>query len=104
MVCPRCLAQAVHDYRNTVRAVDGSYGHVSMAQFERLRAGLGKPPTVATFKEELREDYKIGITDTGEFYVKYSGSCQKCRFGHTFEQSVQLEITVAGVDSGQPSR
>lgn len=98
MVCPRCFAQAVHDHRNAVKAVDKSYGKVSIVEFEKRRAALGKPPTVANFKEELREDFELGITDASEFYVKYSSSCQMCRFGHTFEHSEQLEITLAGTD------
>jgi hypothetical protein len=38
----------------------------------------------------LREDYEIGVNDTGEFEIVYSCRCNTCGFVFTFKHKQQL--------------
>ena len=41
-------------------------------------------------RDNLREDYSIGITEYGQFHIKYSTVCKKCEFKFTFEHSEMI--------------
>ena len=38
----------------------------------------------------FREDYELGVLETGEFYVIYSGYCRACDLKHEFKHSRQI--------------
>lgn len=73
--CPRCLGHAKTEAVAQEQAVAAKYGHLSMQEFDRLRAGIAPvdPEKYRTF----REDYEIGV-DGGDVAWEYSGSCTIC--------------------------
>jgi len=38
----------------------------------------------------MREDYELGITEEGEFYIRYKAACLKCGFSHKFTHDAAL--------------
>jgi len=77
--CPACGPAAV----TRSEKLKAAYGKVSIEEYERLvyDARDDAPET------SLREDYDIGTTKDGEFYVDYAGSCCECGWSFTYKHS-----------------
>lgn len=101
-VCPRCLKGAGewHAAVTIAAAVTLAaaiaaigYGVLSLAEFDRLRDEAAIPPDRLDFRT-FREDYQVGVTDEGEFYIDYRGSCSRegCELsvGYTHTEAVLL--------------
>lgn len=73
--CPRCLAERKAAQSQLHKDAKASYGKVSAVEYH-----------------SLREDYEIGITDEGEFYVIYRASCEQCDFAHEFKHEEKLSL------------
>ncbi len=73
--CPNCakVAQAAKEKAKT--KAEQSYGKVSADEYARL---LSESQLPIKLEETLREDYEIGIDDTGEFFMSYGCGCSKC--------------------------
>ena len=52
--------------------------------------GIVVPPSDT--EEKFREDYEIGMTIKGEFFVRYRGRCLLCGFGHSFTLNEQVLV------------
>lgn len=37
--------------------------------------------------QSFREDYELGVLETGEFYIIYDGYCRLCELSHKFKHS-----------------
>lgn len=87
-ICPRCKKKAEADYADAVRAAGEAYGKVSAEEYVRMVAALPQeePDLIPT----LREDYELGTSEDGKFYVIYSGGCNVCGFSHKFRHDEQL--------------
>jgi hypothetical protein len=48
------------------------------------KAVLGEP--LDEGEHTLREDYEIGVTAAGDFYVSYGCHCEKCGFRWSFKR------------------
>ena len=88
-VCLRCRAKAEADREARERRAERAYGKVGRAEYERLCAGAMKP---AELPESLREDYEVGVSHTGQFFVAYDCLCQHCGFSHRFRHEQQLDV------------
>ena len=90
MQCPRCLLAEGQRLAEREKVVKDSYGNVPREEYQRRVAELagGAPELPETF----REDYEMGVTDSGEFYVSYRGTCTECGLLHEFKHTEQLAI------------
>lgn len=79
--CPACLRDAKAKQAAAVKAADESYGKVPAADFINMRKLAVKPAAV---EETLREDYELGVSEDGRFFMHYSGVCQTCSFAFKF--------------------
>lgn len=88
--CPQCLAQSTAAANAAFRKAADAYGKVSAADWEALR-DAARELDKAEQKDTLREDYELGTTPSGEFYVSYSCACTECGFSHKFSHREQLK-------------
>ena len=79
--CPKCKVAELKKEASLDETIRQSYGKISSEKYLEL---LQKRQNPVGLECTLREDYNIGIYD-GEFYVSYSGSCQKCDFKKAFK-------------------
>ncbi len=84
-VCPRCLAEALTEYRAELDCVGALYGEVPVEEFDTARAAL-TPPNRDDF-QTFREDYEFYGAEQGEVTASYSGHCSKCGLGLDFKES-----------------
>ena len=78
-VCPGCIAE----HRKKIEKMDAdlakAYGKISAEKYILMMEIVQKQKGMA-LEETLREDYAIGISEDGAFYVDYRASCDKCGF------------------------
>lgn len=89
--CPRCKTKALAQRDAARGRAARAYGKVSADKYAKLLALASAEVDVG---ESLREDYQIGMSSDGVFYVSYRGECQQagCRFQHTFEHEDKRPI------------
>jgi hypothetical protein len=80
-ICPRCKAKAEADQDVKVKRAQESYGKVPADTYAQLLREAEAEPKL---EETFREDYEIGMGESGEFYVTYRGNCTVCGFSHDF--------------------
>lgn len=85
--CPACRSRAVIAKDAAVREANNAYGKVSPDEYLRMTAAASKEIKLEC---TLREDYELGITEKGEFYVIYHGHCQNCTFGFDYKYEKKL--------------
>jgi hypothetical protein len=85
--CPKCLHRAKEEQAEAIRLAKNSYGKVPEEEYASLCQEAAKPLDVPT---SLREDYEIGITEAGKFFVIYSGYCSQCDFVYTFNHEQKV--------------
>lgn len=95
-VCPNCKVMKECAFAKTEREVKESYGKIPAEEYLAALKALTPPD----LKQEFREDYELGVTADGEFYVSYSGTCRDCGFNHVYKHSEQLALPV----NGKPAR
>jgi len=88
-VCPKCQATAEAIQESRRKKAEKAYGKVTADEYAQLVADANHKIDTAS---SLREDYQIGITDDGEFFVIYRGDCQRCDFHHEFKHEKKLSI------------
>lgn len=88
--CPKCLAKAKESYETQVADVQKVYGKVSAADYQKLLEKLKEiEKSDRKMPKDLREDYCLGITDSGVMRIDYSASCQTCGFSYRFKKDFQ---------------
>ncbi len=81
--CPKCLKKRRAEKEQLTKRAADSYGKVSAEDFDELRK---KADSLSMdIEETFREDYELGILESGEFYVSYQGQCSVCDFGKQFK-------------------
>jgi hypothetical protein len=65
-----------------------AYGKIP--PLEWWRALTDKSHATITHNETLCEDYEIGMSSSGEFFVGYGCSCSECDFKFSFDQKEQV--------------
>ena len=83
-ICPQCCARAEKRREAMLKKAADSYGKISPEEYLKLREEAQKAPNV---EPTLREDYEIGMDETGFFEVAYSCACRACGFAHKHEHS-----------------
>ncbi len=81
--CPKCLKAAEHKRDEVIKELRDAYGIVTAEEYRKLEKAA-RVDLVAKTGEHFREDYEIGTDESGQFYVSYSGHCEKCDYGHNF--------------------
>lgn len=56
------------------------------------RCKLKPNPYHEPLTTQFREDYEIGVLESGEFYVDYHGRCRDCGLEKVFHHSEQLKL------------
>jgi hypothetical protein len=89
--CPQCEKIGEKRSRDLSAAADAAYGKVGADEYLAM---LRQASEVAPDDERntLREDYEIGISD-GEFYIRYSGTCDKCGFKFTHKHDEMMVVS-----------
>jgi hypothetical protein len=87
--CPQCKRQGELRLSNRHALLEADYGKIPSDEYVEK---LGELSTPVKHEDNLREDYEIGVTSTGKFYIHYSCSCDKCGFSHKFKREEQLTI------------
>ena len=85
--CPKCLRTAAAEKEARHRTAAEAYGKVPADEWRALVAEAEAEPEL---EDTLREDYSVGMTVTGRFYVSYRGRCQRCDFEHRFKAEEQV--------------
>ncbi|MCK5611552.1 hypothetical protein KAR91_57305 [Candidatus Pacearchaeota archaeon] len=89
--CPKCLKAAEDASIQRLTEAEESYGNVSSSKYVQLLEAARKPTEI---DENFREDYEIYMTESGEFFVSYSGQCQECDAKFTFKHTVENAIAL----------
>ena len=88
-ICPRCKAKKDVEAETRVKAAQDAYGKVSAEKYTQLLDAAKAP---VAYGNSLREDYRLGIDEDGDFTVSYRGSCRDCGFSHEFKHEEQVPI------------
>lgn len=86
--CPKCKATAIAAHDKAQLDAGAAYGKVKAGEYLEMLKAAQEPVADDT---TLREDYELGVTDTGEFYVHYGCSCSKCGFKFSYKHEEQLK-------------
>ncbi len=90
--CPRCRKIEIEKSSQLKLQVEKQYGKVSSEKYLELLKKAEEPTIVRAGVETLREDYEMGITSDGRFFVNYGCSCDKCGFSHKFKHEIDLTL------------
>ncbi len=88
--CPKCKRKAEQEHAAIIQATKDAYGKLTREDYVELLREAEKPTEL---EDTLREDWEVGVSDSGQFYVNYRGSCENCgfEFRFTHEEQVNLE-------------
>ena len=90
--CPRCLAKAELDHLAAKQELADLYGSIDQEEYERQKAMLDGNGTLS--HETMREDYDIGVEDSGKFMVNFGCYCEKCGFEFQFKHKEKIDLTI----------
>lgn len=93
-VCPVCLKRADDDRNVRLAAVAELYGKVPAEKWAAKQTKAAQP---VDLEHTLREDYEVGLSEDGRFYVSYCGSCDVCGLEHRHKVEQQLDL--AGISA-----
>ena len=99
--CPRCKDSARKQADKRRAEVEAQYGQVPAGEYGELIEALENDESSAPHNETLREDYEIGMDASGEFFVGYGCSCQKCDFKYAYRYTARPPVRVL-IEKGQP--
>lgn len=88
-VCPQCKRENFIDILAKTEMLNKSYWNISSEDFIRISVNHANF-MLKELPEELREDYEIGCTAEGMFYVDYGCSCQKCGFSYSYKKEIAV--------------
>ena len=88
--CPRCRKIEIETSLQLRTRAETQYGKVSSEKYLELLKKAGEATIVRAAAQTLREDYEMGITSDGMFFIDYGCSCDKCGFSHSFNHKEQL--------------
>lgn len=104
-VCPQCKLRGQYEVCEKDASVAESYGKIPAEEYmQALRDAAEFRKDLDTKLDTLREDYGIGITEDGEFYVSYRGCCDKCGLLHEFKSKEKLTLTLAKPSPGKDAK
>lgn len=87
--CPKCKVLVAEKNEAEIESVNKLYGTVSVEDFKYR---LGRAGAHEYERGTLREDYEMGVTSHGLFYISYRGYCAECGFEHEFEHGEDVEL------------
>lgn len=89
--CPRCMKKFEARVEEQTDAMRAAYGTVPADEYLRMQRDLvALTQTERPDDDTLREDYGIGIDSDGEFFVRYSASCENCGLTYSFDYDYQV--------------
>ena len=87
--CPKCQDILDKAFIDKTERIKNLYGKVSAEEYNvKVRAIEAEAET--PLQDTLREDYEVGINSAGEFYVSYSGGCEKCGFSFHYQHKEKV--------------
>lgn len=86
-ICPACRRRAIIAKDTAIREANAAYGKVSPDEYMKMVTEANKE---VKLEPSLREDWELGITEKGDFYVIYHGHCQTCSFGFDYKYDKKL--------------
>lgn len=93
--CPKCVAAEKERQTKAVAKSAKSYGKVDPDKFLAMLEDQ-KPREI---EDTMREDYELGVDSSGDFYVSYRCSCNKCdfefRYKHECNAMAQTPLPVS---------
>ena len=90
--CPRCRAMRLVEIEKRRLNLLKIYGKVPPEQYVTEMTDLNNFRD-SHLDETLREDYELGITPQGRFYVSYGGGCDKCGLAFTFKHEEAVDLS-----------
>ncbi len=87
--CPRCLLKRKEEKKKAFEYAASIYGQVPYEEY--LEAYSLAKNMSDVIDDSLREDWDIGINDSGEFLASYTASCQDCGFEFKFRHEVVVD-------------
>lgn len=88
-ICPRCRDERALQIQVAQEDVDAKYGHVTIEQFDQLRASV-RALKDRPLERSFREDYEFYGAEDGEVTASYRGQCSKCQLTCRFEHTVRF--------------
>ncbi len=93
-ICPKCTIAKENKREVLKKRLETDYGKVSVTEYKEMIENLkiidGKIANPTQDSITLREDYEIGIDETGEFYVNYQAFCMTCNFEHIYKNTYTI--------------
>ena len=81
-ICPNCKKKIENARAKLIEKANKSYGKVNP---EEYLAMLRRAEKEEEIERTLREDYELGISEDGQFYVNYRSSCKVCGFHYDYK-------------------
>lgn len=91
-ICPRCKIKREAACEKERARIQKLYGKVSAEEYVDAVSNPKFPPEVG---QTLREDYRIGVDEYGEWSMVYRCSCKEC--GFRFEREDKCDAQKAGL-------
>lgn len=88
--CPRCIRRAAAKLEEKRRAAEAAYGVVPADEYRRLAQDADRDPEADKGHPAFREDYEIGVSERGVFFVCYRGTCLGCDLAFEFKHEVKV--------------
>lgn len=82
--CPRCKQRQLVK----IDKIKQQYGVLSRNEYEISLIREKQELDDICSSEFVREDYELGIDNTGKFFISYGASCEKCDFIVSFTHNV----------------
>lgn len=87
--CPNCKRKQDQEQATAVIKAAKAYGKVPAEQYAKLLHAAQYP---IIYSPSMREDYQLGVTEAGRFFVTYSASCNRCPFTYQYKYEVALDV------------
>ncbi len=86
--CPRCRDRAERAKQKQRDELKTLYGKIPSGEYLVAVRKADEPPEWE--QHTFREDYEQGITEDGDYFVRYQGQCKICMLAHSFEHETPV--------------
>jgi hypothetical protein len=93
-VCPVCLVKNKKAKEDAKRELDALYGTIDVHEFRQREAALhaiGNEPKKKETYYPLREDWEMGMQESGVLFISYYCSCHDCGFKYSHKQEIDTQ-------------
>jgi hypothetical protein len=94
-VCPVCLVKNKKAKEDTKRELDALYGTIDVHKFRQREAAFHEISNSPKKKKAndcpLREDWEMGMQESGVLFISYYCSCHDCGFEYSHKQEIDTQ-------------